>query len=194
MWQENRIKEYIKVNLTKERYNHSLGVMKTSEALAIHYGIDGYRARIAGLCHDCAKNFSASDLLNKAKANGEVIDSVYIKSPHLLHGVVGAYISKELFRIEDKDILSAIKYHTTGREAMSTLEKIVYIADCIEPSRTYKGVEELRKLAFEDLDEALLKSFDDTISYVLSRAAIIHVDTIKARNYLLINKNNRIDR
>lgn len=191
MWQENRIKEYIKINLTKERYNHSIGVMKTSEALAAHYGVDKFKARMAGLCHDCAKNFSANDLLSKAKANGEVINNVYAKSPHLLHGVVGAYISKELFRVEDKDILNAIKYHTTGREAMTTLEKIVYIADCIEPSRSYKGVEELRKLAYEDLDEALLKSFDDTIMYVLARGAIIHVDTIKARNYLLINKNNK---
>lgn len=189
MWQEKRIKEYIKVNLTKERYNHSLGVMKTSEELANHYGISADKARIAGLCHDCAKNFSGSDLINKAKANGEVVDSVCYKSPHLLHGVVGAYITKELFKVTDEEILNSIKYHTTGRENMTTLEKIVYIADCIEPNRSYKGVEELRKLAMEDLDKALLKSFDDTIMYVLARGAIVHIDTIKARNYLLMNKN-----
>lgn len=189
MWQESRIKEYIKINLTRDRFNHSLGVMKTCESLALHYGIDTTKARIAGLCHDCAKNFSASDLINKAKVNGEIINNVYYKSPHLLHGIVGAYISKELFHIEDKDILNAIKYHTTGREAMTILEKIVYIADCIEPTRSYKGVEELRQLAYVNLDKALLKSFDDTIMYVLTRGAIIHLDTIKARNYLLINKN-----
>lgn len=73
---------------------------------------------------------------------------------------------------------------------MSTLEKIVYIADCIEPSRNFKGVEELRTLAYEDLDKALLKSFDDTITYILSRNSIMHIDTIKARNYLLVTKRN----
>lgn len=188
MWQESKIKEYIKIHLTKERYNHSLGVMKTSENLAIYYGIDPNKARIAGLCHDCAKYFSPNDLLSKARANGETISNVYYRSPQLLHGVVGAYISKELFHIGDEDILNAIKYHTTGREAMTTIEKIVYIADCIEPLRNYKGVNELRTLAYENLDKAILKSFEDTIMYILSRGSIIHVDTIKARNYLLMNK------
>ncbi len=190
MWQENRIKDYIKIHLTKERYNHSLGVMKTSENLAKHYGINPNKGRIAGLCHDCAKNFSANDLINKARSNGIIISDIYYKSPQLLHGLIGAYISKEMFHVEDEDILNAIKYHTTGRENMSKLEKIVYIADCIEPSRNFKGVEELRTLAYEDLDKALLKSFDDTIMYILSRNSIMHIDTIKARNYLLVTKRN----
>lgn len=190
MWQENRIKDYIKIHLTKERYNHSLGVMKTSEDLAKYYGINPNKGRIAGLCHDCAKNFSANDLINKARSNGIIISEIYYKSPQLLHGLIGAYISKEMFHVEDEDILNAIKYHTTGRENMSTLEKIVYIADCIEPSRNFKGVEELRTLAYEDLDKALLKSFDDTITYILSRNSIMHIDTIKARNYLLVTKRN----
>lgn len=190
MWQENKMREYIKINLSKDRYNHSLGVMKTSEDLARYYGIDENKGRIAGLCHDCAKNFSASDLISKARSNGQIISNVYYKAPQLLHGTVGAYISKELFHVEDTDILNAIKYHTTGREGMSILEKIVYIADCIEPSRSFKGVNELRKLAYEDLDRALLKSFEESITYILSRGTIIHVDTIKARNYLLLNKRN----
>lgn len=186
MWHESKIKEYIKVHLTVDRYNHTLGVMKTSEELALHYGVDPEKAKIAGLCHDCAKNFSASDLIGKAKVSGEVISNVYYKSPQLLHGVVGAYIAKELFHVNDDDILNAIKYHTTGRENMSILEKIVYIADCIEPTRNYKGVTELRELAYNDLDKALLKSFEDTIMYIIARGSIIHLDTIKARNYLLM--------
>ena len=191
MWHESKIKEYIKVHLTVDRYNHTLGVMKTSEELALHYGVDPEKAKIAGLCHDCAKNFSASDLIGKAKVSGEVISNVYYKSPQLLHGVVGAYIAKELFHVNDDDILNAIKYHTTGRENMSILEKIVYIADCIEPTRNYKGVTELRELAYNDLDKALLKSFEDTIMYIIARGSIIHLDTIKARNYLLMaNRRN----
>ncbi|MEG1255140.1 bis(5'-nucleosyl)-tetraphosphatase (symmetrical) YqeK [Clostridium sp.] len=190
MWQESKIKEYIRIHLTKDRYNHSLGVMKTSEDLAIYYGIDPNKARMAGLCHDCAKYFSANDLISKARGSGKIISNVYYKSPQLLHGVVGAYITKELFHVDDEDVLNAIEYHTTGREAMTTLEKIVYLADCIEPSRSYKGVNQLRELAYKDLDKALLKSFEDTIMYILARGSIIHVDTIKARNYLLIDRKN----
>ncbi|MEG0306825.1 MAG: bis(5'-nucleosyl)-tetraphosphatase (symmetrical) YqeK [Clostridium sp.] len=193
MWHESKVKEYIKIHLTKDRYNHSLGVMKTSEELAIYYGIDPSKARMAALCHDCAKYFSANELINKARGSGQIISSVYYKSPQLLHGIVGAYIAKELFHVEDEDVLNAIKYHTTGREAMSTLEKIVYIADCIEPARSYKGVKELRSLAYDDLDKAILKSFEDTIMYILSRGSIIHVDTIKARNYLLMSKKLNIN-
>lgn len=187
MWKEEKINDYIKVHLSEERYIHSIGVMKTSEDLAKHYGVDPYKAKIAGLCHDCAKNFSFGDLINKAKLSGEHIDYVHYKSPQLLHGVVGAYIAKELFRVNDKEILDAIKYHTTGRENMSTLEKIIYISDVIEPSRSFKGVNELRKLAYIDLNKALIKSFDDTISFVVQRGSVLHANTINARNYLLIN-------
>lgn len=191
MWHESKIKEYIKVHLTEDRYKHTLGVMKTSEDLAIRYGVDPAKARLAGLCHDCAKNFSAGDLINKGKVSGEIISNIYYKSPQLLHGVVGAYIARELFHIQDEDVLNAIKYHTTGRENMSILEKIVYIADCIEPGRSYKGINELRQLAYDDLDKALLKSFEDTIIYIIVRGSIIHIDTIKARNYLLMgNRRN----
>ncbi len=190
MWKEDKINEYIKIHLSEERYIHSLGVMKTSEDLAKHYGVDEYKARIAGLCHDCAKNFSFGDLINKARLSGERIDYVYYKSPQLLHGIVGAYIAKELFRINDKEILDAIKYHTTGREKMSMFEKIVYIADVIEPSRSFKGVNDLRKLAYLDLDRSLLKSFDDTINFVVQRGNVLHANTINARNYLLINSSN----
>lgn len=188
MWQEDEIKRYIKEHLNEARYIHSIGVMETSENLAIHYGADPKKARVAGLTHDCAKNLHKNQLVEIAEENGEKLSEIYLNAPQLLHGLVGAYISKNLFGINDDDILNSIRYHTTGRKNMSLLEKIVYISDYIEPSRNFKGVNELRKLTYIDLDKVLLKSFDDTINYTVSRGSLLHIDTIEARNYLLYKK------
>lgn len=188
MWQEEQIKKYIKEHLNETRYIHSIGVMETSENLAIHYGADPFKARIAGLCHDCAKNFSKNKLIEIVEENGEKLSEIYLHAPQLLHGLAGAFITQNVFKIEDEDILNSIKYHTTGRKNMSLLEKIIYISDYIEPSRNFKGVNDLRKLTYIDLDKVLLKSFDDTINYTISRGSLLHVDTIEARNYLLYKK------
>jgi predicted HD superfamily hydrolase involved in NAD metabolism len=188
MWQEERIKKYIKDQLNEARFIHSLGVMDTSEKLATFYGADPYKARIAGLCHDCAKKLSRNELINIAEKNEGKVEEIYLHAPQLLHGLVGAHISKNVFGIHDEDILNSIKYHTTGRKGMSLLEKIIYISDYIEPSRNFRGVNELRKLTYIDLDKVLLKSFDDTITYTISRGSLLHIDTIEARNYILYKK------
>lgn len=188
MWKEEQIKHYIKEHLNEARFIHSLGVMETSEKLALHYNENSKKARIAGLCHDCAKNLSRDELISIAKENGEELSQIYINAPQLLHGLVGAHISRVVFGIEDEDILNSIRYHTTGRKGMSLLEKIIYISDYIEPSRNFKGIHELRRLTYIDLDKVLLKSFDDTITYTVSRGSLLHIDTIEARNYLLYKK------
>ncbi|MEG0772364.1 bis(5'-nucleosyl)-tetraphosphatase (symmetrical) YqeK [Clostridium sp.] len=185
MWQEEQIKKYIKEQLNEPRFIHSIGVMETSEKLAIFYGADPYKARIAGLCHDCAKNLTRGELIHMAEEKEGKLPEIYLHAPQLLHGLVGSYISKNIFEIYDEDILNSIRYHTTGRKDMSLLEKIIYISDYIEPSRNFRGVNELRKLTYIDLDKVLLKSFDDTINYTVSRGSLLHIDTIEARNYLL---------
>ncbi|CDI50238.1 metal dependent phosphohydrolase [Clostridium tetani 12124569] len=91
--------------------------------------------------------------------------------------------------IKDQDILNAIRYHTTGRENMTMLEKIIYLSDYIEPGRKYPGVEKVRELAFQDIDKALINSFNITIKYVIEKDQVLHLDTIKGRNFLL--KNSR---
>lgn len=187
MWSEDKIKEYLKENLKKTRFFHSLGVMDTAVNLADHYGADVNKARIAGLVHDCAKNMTGDALVKLAKENGYSIDVMYEKSPQLLHGIVGAIIAKTLFGIEDSEVLSAITYHTTGREAMSLLDKIIYIADFIEPSRSFPGVDVIRSSACVDLDVTLIKCFDESIKYILSKGQLLHLSTINSRNYVLYN-------
>lgn len=187
MWSEDKIKEYLKKNLKEARYLHSLGVRDTAVSLAASFGADIAKARIAGLVHDCAKNMKGPDLVKLAKENGYSIDVMYEKSPQLLHGIVGAIIAKKLFEIEDDEILSAITYHTTGREAMSLLDKIIYIADFIEPSRNFPGVDIIRGSALIDLDTTLIKCFDESIKYILSKGQLLHLSTINSRNYVLYN-------
>ena len=114
------------------------------------------------------------------------LDEIYLHNPSILHGLVGSIIAREVMGIKDEDILSAIRYHTTGRKNMSILEKIIYIADYIEPLRKFNGVEELRSLSKMNLDEAVIQSLENTIKYVISQNGLLHTDTIDARNYLLI--------
>ncbi|MGL4730943.1 MAG: bis(5'-nucleosyl)-tetraphosphatase (symmetrical) YqeK [Clostridium sp.] len=187
MYNEALMDKYIKSHLKNKRYVHTLGVVEMSEKLADIYNYDKHKARIAALMHDCAKNMSEEELLRITKENNLVeIDNIIEKSPMLLHGIVGAYIAKKEFKITDEDIINAIKYHTTGRENMSILEKIIYIADCIEMSRDFEGVDELRKIAYENLDHALLMIYDQTIKYIISNGWLLYPKTIEARNYLLI--------
>ncbi|WML35680.1 bis(5'-nucleosyl)-tetraphosphatase (symmetrical) YqeK [Clostridium sp. OS1-26] len=188
MWSEDRIQDYLKQNLKYKRYEHSLSVRDTAVKLAEIYNVDIEKARIAGLTHDCAKNMNDDQLLNIASNHKIRIDEVCQESPQLIHGAVGAVIANEIMGISDEEILNAISYHTTGRKNMSMLDKIIYIADYIEPLRNFPGVEELRNIAFKDIDKSLLKSFDNTIKFVIDRGQLLHFDTIEARNYVLFIK------
>lgn len=189
MWSEEQIKKYLKENLKPKRYEHVLGVRESAIKLAEIYNGDIEKAKIAALVHDCAKNMNDQQLIKISKEHNLNINEICKQSPQLLHGPVGAIIAKETMGIEDKDILNAVAYHTTGRKNMSLLEMIIYIADYIEPNRTFPGIDSLRRLAYEDLELALLKSFDNTIKFVIDRGELLHLDTIESRNYILIEKH-----
>lgn len=185
MWDEGRIDKYLKTNLKEKRYEHSLGVSSTAVKLADLYGADITKARIAGLIHDCAKCMSDNELIDIANKNGIVIDEVLEETPNLLHGPVASVIAKDEMGICDEEILSSIAYHTTGKENMSLMEKIIYVADYIEPMRDFPGVDKIRKDAMENLDRALLDSFNNTIKHVIDKKQMLHLNTIKGRNYLI---------
>jgi predicted HD superfamily hydrolase involved in NAD metabolism len=185
VWNDKKIEEYLENNLKIRRFRHSLGVRDTAATLAQIYGEDVEKAKIAGIVHDCAKNMQDEELIKICLEHGMDISDVYKESPQLLHGVVGAIIANELMEIYDKDILNAISYHTTGREEMSLLEKIIYISDYIEPMRNFPGVEAIRDMAFKDLDIALLKAFDNTIKFVINNEELLHPHTILGRNYII---------
>jgi len=179
-------KKRLKELLDEKRFKHSIGVMETAMHLAIKYGADVEKAQVAGLLHDCAKSYSDDDLLKLAKKYRIELDEILIHAPFLLHGPIGAHLVEEIFGIKDQEIKRAIALHTTGDVNMSLLDEAVFLADYIEPNRDFKGVEELRRLAEENLDLALLKSFDSTICYVLQRGLLLYEKTVKARNYILL--------
>lgn len=188
MWNEDMIIDYLKENLTESRFIHSMGVVETAEKLAKLYEEDINKARFAALLHDCSKNLTVQEQLDICYGQGIELDEISLKNPALLHSYSGAAIASKTMKVKDEYILNAIRYHTTGRENMTKLEKIIYLADYVEPNRIFKKVEEVREVAFGgNLDKALLLSIDNTINYIIERKQLLHIDTIKARNYLILN-------
>lgn len=185
MWNEAQIISYLQDKLSAKRYEHVLGVRDTAMELAKTYGEDEKKASLAALLHDCAKNMGDLELIKLVKDYGYVPDKIEMQAPQLLHGRAAAIIAKNEMGIGDTSICDAVIYHTTGREGMSLLEKIIYIADYIEPTRSFLGVEDLRKEAFANLDKAMLMSLENTIKYIISRGQLLHSNTVEARNYFL---------
>ncbi|NLZ49634.1 MAG: HD domain-containing protein [Clostridiales bacterium] len=186
MWKEAEIINYIQDKLSPKRYNHVLGVRDTAVKLARTYGENEEKASLAALLHDCAKNMEDLALIKLVKNNGYIPDKVEMQAPQLLHGRVAAIIAKYEMGIGDSSIYDAVTYHTTGRERMSLLEKIIYIADYIEPSRDFPGVEALREESFINLDKAMLMSLENTIKHIIDRGQLLHPNTVEARNYFLL--------
>ncbi|MPM96285.1 hypothetical protein SDC9_143443 [bioreactor metagenome] len=157
-------------------------------ALARRFGANEDKARLAGLIHDCAKDMSDDELLDTARGAGLRIAWMQRMTPQLMHGAVGAIVAKRDYGVEDAEVLAAVAHHTMGAERMSKLEKIIYLADMIEPGRHHTGVDEVRALAKTDLDAAVLLTMDKTITYVISRGWILHPDTAIARNDIIRTK------
>lgn len=179
------IMEYLENNISTKRYLHSINVSKMAKKLAELYGCDPVKAEIAGLVHDCARELEKHIQLKYLKEEGIEADEIALSTGVLLHGPAAIYVCRRIFGIEDEDILSAVRYHTTGKENMSLLEKIIYLSDYIEPARSFPGVEELRELAFKSLDKALLLALNSSILYILSKNEFVHIDTVLARNCAL---------
>lgn len=182
------IEQYLVKNIGQKRYEHSLRVVETALRLAKLHNIDPEKAKIAGLLHDCAKIRDRASLLKKASSFDIINDIVLKENTELIHAPLGAEVARREFMVEDEDILNAIRYHTTGRVAMSGLEKIIFLADYIEPMRNFPGVENVRHLAELDLDLALLKAMDQTLVFLISKESLISKETIEARNYLIMEK------
>ena len=179
-----KIRKSMEKELDAKRYEHTLGVAYTAAALAMCNDVDPVKAETAGLLHDCAKCFSDDKKISVCRKNNMEINSVESRNPYLLHAKAGYCIAKNKFDIEDQDILNAILNHTTGRPGMSTLEKIIYIADYIEPSRKQApNLSEVRKLAFQNLDQALLKILSDILRYLESGGGEIDPLTKETYDY-----------
>ena len=177
---KEKILEYIRMNLKESRLQHTYRVAETAVAMARREGADVRKAEIAALLHDCARNLPPEKLNSLVEELG--LPDRYRNNVNLSHSKVGAAFAGRLFNIDDREILDAISYHTTGRCRMTTLEKIVFLADAIEPGRDYPGVEAIRDAAEESLDRGCLKSLEGTIEFLKAADKFIDNDTIDAFN------------
>lgn len=177
--------------LKKNRFAHSIGVANTAVKLAKKFGVDEEKAYIAGLLHDCAREFENEDLPAQAVKRNIFIGEVESSAPILLHAYIGAQMVTEIYGVDDKEIIQAIYRHTVGARNMTSLDKIIYFADMIEPNRNYPGVDKLRELADKsnNLDEIILTALSESILFVVQKNALLHPATIDARNFLLLQKN-----
>ncbi len=184
------LEEAVRSKISTKRFAHTKRVLETALILADRHKVDLDKARIAALLHDYAKDVEAEKLIRIIEDSGHTLSSLELVQPELLHGPVGAIMAREDFSIEDKDILESIRYHTTGNINLSKLAKIIYLADGIEPFRKYPGIEEIKKAAKEDLDEALLLSLNLSLGFLISKGRLVHPLSIETRNDLII-KNMR---
>lgn len=162
-----KIQKQLSKHLDENRFHHTLGVMYTCAALAMAHGCSIPDAQLAGLLHDCAKCIPNKKKLDMCEENRIPVTDFEREHPFLLHAKLGAFVAKDKYGIGKEEILSAIAFHTTGKPDMSLLEKIVYIADYIEPGRDRaQNLSKIRKIAFQDLDECMYVILKDTLDYL----------------------------
>ncbi|MGL4910656.1 MAG: bis(5'-nucleosyl)-tetraphosphatase (symmetrical) YqeK [Cetobacterium sp.] len=178
-------KDKLKLVVSQKRYDHSLRVLETALILGKIYNVDLDKLAVASLLHDYAKEMSKKELIEISKEHFKTESNDYLDNTEILHSYASAHIAKNIFGIHDVETLNAIKYHTTGRKNMDLIEKIVYIADAIEPKRDYPYVEKIRDLALVNLDKAILLEVTKKIEYLLNQNYVIHTDSIEMRNWLL---------
>ncbi len=185
--------EKLKAVLKPERYEHSLGVMETAGDMAARFGMDVGQARVAGILHDCAKNIAQEEAYQLCDKYGVVLDEVSRQSYGLVHQYLGAALARAEYGIEDEEILSAIRCHTTGKANMGSLDKVLYLADFTEPNRDkepFTGLAELRALCKTDLDAAMRYALEISIKSIADRGRMMHMDTVYAWNWIL-GKNDK---
>ncbi|MGN0155568.1 MAG: bis(5'-nucleosyl)-tetraphosphatase (symmetrical) YqeK [Lachnospiraceae bacterium] len=182
--------EKLKEKLPPKRFEHSIGVEYTAGTMAFMYGVDYEKALIAGLLHDCAKYVPNDKKITKCEKRKIPISDCEYKNPELLHAKLSAVYAKEKYGVDDKEILSAITYHTTGKPAMTTLEKIIYIADFIEPNRNVlPEMDMIRKEAYSDLDQCLLHILHNSMHYLCKKGSVL--DPITQETYEYYSKLKR---
>lgn len=184
-----QMKQELEKRLKPSRFRHSLGVAETAVKLAKRFGADEERARVAGLLHDCAREFRNEDMVKEAEKRDIAIGEVERSMPLLLHADIGAVRVRELYGVEDAAISQAIARHTVGGPAMTVLDKIIWYADMIEPGRDFPGVDKLRELGrTASLDAMMLAGLSHSIVFVVEKGHLIHPATVLARNEILLDQ------
>ena len=178
------IQEKLKKALDEPRYEHTVGVMYTAGSMAMAFGYSIEIAMLAGLLHDCAKCIPNEEKVRLCEEHGVAISEAEYANQSLLHAKAGAILAKSVYGIEDTEILHAIQVHTTGEPNMSLLDKIIYIADYIEPNRDRAPrLKEMRELAFADIDCCMAEILSDTLAYLQKRNGVIDPLTESAYHF-----------
>jgi predicted HD superfamily hydrolase involved in NAD metabolism len=179
------IKKWVSIQVSSERYQHIRGVVETAKKLAVLYHLSVEKAELAGWLHDCAKELSRSEMQKWIKKSSFDLDVNEKNMPALWHPHAGASIALNQWKIKDDRILEAIRRHTLGSPTMSPLAQIVFVADFIEPGRDFSGVKLVRKVARENLNEAILLKCSMTISYLLGKKMKVHDRLLETWNWFL---------
>lgn len=180
--------DILKGRLKPRRFNHSLEVAKEAKRLAVLYGADAEKAYLAGLLHDITKNETRDAQLQLFKQFGIILTDIEMNAEKLWHAITGAKYIENILKIEDKDIITAVRYHTTARAGMSLFEKIIYIADYTSADRDYDGADKMRELSNIGLDKAMEFALEFTVTDLATRRLPIHPDTIDAYNEVFLRK------
>lgn len=177
--------ELIRITLSKKRYTHSVNVADMCFRLATINGFDSIRAYTAGILHDIKKEDAPVSVKKLVVLSNLNVDRIELETPALWHSIAGAAFVRDTLKVDDADIINAIRYHTVGRANMSMLEKIVYLGDLISADRTYKDVERFRKLAVENLDNAMFEAIKWSIEDTMEKGCKIPPSTFEAYNYYM---------
>lgn len=184
-----QLKEAVRGQMPERRWQHTLGVIQSAKELAERFGADPAKAELAAVLHDLAKYWPIGEqvrVLREAPVvPGLAPDDLLPFDEALFHAPVAAHVAESRYGITDPEVLDAIRYHTTGRERMTLLDKVVCLADYIEPGRDFPGVGEMRILAQTDLEAALVAGFDSTILFLMQKGKKIFPLTVSARNGLI---------
>ena len=175
-------KDYLKENLSKKRYTHSLNVAETALELAKEFDGDREKCYLAGLLHDVSKELDTEKQLYYVNKCPLDVCEVEKNAPPLFHAIAGSEQVKELFGIEDEDVVNAIRYHTTARENMSKTEQIIYLADLVSEDREYKDVKKMRKLAYTDIEKAMYEALKFSLTDSVQKGNTIPCKTLLAYN------------
>lgn len=180
--------EKLRTSIPEKRYRHSAGVADAAVRLARLHGADVARAELAGWLHDCAKGIPVEEQVATCDRFGVPLDGWTRACPPVVHGFLGAFLARRDYGVEDEAVLQAIRRHTVGAPGMTVLDKVVFVADLVEPGRAFDGVAELRTLADRDLDEAILVSIERQLALNAARRRPLHPAMLLVWNELLAKK------
>ena len=189
---DDKIPQYIELlkSLLKEkRFRHSLCVADEAKRLALKYGTDANKAYLAGLLHDITKNFDKAGHFELFDKYGVKLNDIELSAEKLWHAMSAPLYIEHKLLITDRDILSAIRYHTTAKRNMSPLQKVLYLADFTSFDRDYEDVDVMRELVDKSTDEAMKYALSYTIKELVDKGAAIHNDTIDAYNEIMLKEN-----